>query len=151
MDSDLRINQPMANKASMLVVLAIASFGLFALADSFRGALVVVIAAAGVMALAWFAYRTLRITAIANGDGMDIRNLMAVEQIPWDNIDRISVEENVGGRGSGIVVSRVDGDPVSVESSWGPWYQGSGRIAVANEKRCTGLVAEIEGIRPAKG
>lgn len=150
MNSGLRIDQPMVNKASMLFVLAVAAYGLFVLADSFRGALVVIVAAVGIAALGWFAYRTLRITATADRGGMEVRNLLATEQLAWGDIAGISVEENTGGRGSGIVVSRVDGDPIAVESSWGPWYQGRGRIAVANEKRCTGLLSEIEDIRPPK-
>ncbi|MGI9642416.1 MAG: PH domain-containing protein [Acidimicrobiia bacterium] len=148
MDSSLRIDQPLVNKVSMLVVLAVAAYGLFALADSFRGALLVVVASCGIVALGWFAFRTLRITATADRNGMEVRNLFATEQLAWGDIMNVSVQDNTGGRGSGIVVDKVAGDPVSVESSWGPWYQGRGRIAVANEKRCAWLLAEIEEIRP---
>jgi len=142
----VRIEQPIANRVSMLLIIAGASFGLFTLLGQPTSPLFVlfILGLAGLWA---FGYRTIRITASADRAGIEIRNLLATERAAWAQIDRVTVEPSKSGGGSGIVVKRSDGVLIAVEASWGPWYQGRSRFAVTNAKRCAVLVTQIEALR----
>ena len=148
MAASLTIEQPMVNRVTIFLVVAAASYGLFVVMSLIGGGIFIVLFLVGLGALWWFCYRTLRIEATANQYGIAVTNLWASADCPWATIDRLSVEENEKGGGSGIVIHRTEGDPVAIEASWGPWYQGKGRFAKKNAERCEALIDEISTVRP---
>jgi hypothetical protein len=145
----VRIEQPTANKVTMVTVIAGASYILFILLSKIDGSPFLVMFLVALAALWIFGYRTLRIDATADSSGIDVHNLMKTDRCRWAAIDNVTVEPNKSGGGVGIVIHRTDGEKTAIESSWGPWYQGTKGIAQANEQRCRDLVASINEVRPA--
>jgi len=118
----------------------------FITADVGRGfKMVLIVFLVGIL---FYAYRSNQVVAIADDDGIEVRNLMRRRRIPWSKIDVLSVGRTGSGPGTGIKVELLDGSSSNIESSWGPWYQG--KVSKENTVRCEGLIDRINTMRASE-
>lgn len=92
-----------------------------------------------------YAYRAIQVVAIADTDGIDVRNLVRRRRLGWSEIDVLSIGKIGKGSGIGIAVELVDGSAMPVEASWGPWYQG--KAGAENTVRCERFIERIDTMR----
>ena len=141
----VRVEQPTANKVTVFLVAAVAGFLTLVLltkidAAGFKMGLVVFLAS-----VLLYAYRAIQVVAVADEDGIDVRNLVHRRRFRWSDIDVISVGKVAKGHGTGITVETIDEATMPIEASWGPWYQG--KVSDANSLRCERIIEQIEAKR----
>lgn len=141
----VKIEQPTANK---VIVFAFASLSGFLtlffitaeIGKGFKMVLIVFLVGIGL-----YAYRSNQVIAIADDDGIEVRNLTRRRRISWSKIDVLSVGRTGSGPGTGIRIELLDGSSLNIESSWGPWYQG--KVSLENTVRCESFIDRINTMR----
>jgi len=141
----VKIEQPTANKVTVFLIAAAAGFLTLVLltkieADGFKALLLVFL-----IGVLLYSYRAIQVVAIADADGIDVRNLIRNRRFPWSKVDVLSVGKAGSGPGTGITVELVDGSAMPIEASWGTWYQG--KESAANTMRCERFIGQINAMR----
>lgn len=141
------IDQPTANK---VIVFALAGGAVF-VAMAFISKIDAVLFQAGLavfaLAVCVYAYRAVRMSAVADRAGITVTNLRHTTHHRWSDVNVLSVEPVLRGPGTGIVVLLADGTSVPVEASWGAWFEG--KQGAANTLRCERIVETIATMRNA--
>ncbi len=141
----VRIEQPTVNKVTVFLVAGLAIFITLVLWSKIEAGEFTVLLLVFVVAVVTYAYRSIQIVAIADADGIDVRNLVRHRHFDWQEVDALSVGKGGKGAGTGITVEAVDGSTMPIEASWGPWYQG--KVSDANTLRCDRIIQRIEAMR----
>ncbi len=148
-DRIVRIEQPTVNKVTVFLVAGAAVFVTLVLITRIEAAgfrLLLVAFLAGVLL---YAYRSIEISAVADADGIEVRNLLRHRRLAWSEVASLTVGDAGKTAGTGIVVEAADGSTMPVEASWGAWHEGKG--SGANARRCEEILRAIDGLRTHRG
>jgi hypothetical protein len=141
----VKIEQPKANKATAIMVAGVSGFLGFVLLTKIDAAganLVLIAVLASVLVLS---YKAIQVVAVANVEGIEVRNLIRSAHLKWVDIAALTVGTVGKGSGMGITVNLDDGSTLEIEASFGPWYQTS--PSAETEARCARFVERIDEIR----
>ncbi len=141
----VRVEQPTVNKVTVFLVTSLAIFITLVLWTKIEAGVFTILLLVFVGGVVVYAYRSIQIVAIADADGIDVRNLVRRRYFRWPEVDVVSVGNAGKGAGAGITVEVVDGSTMPIEASWGPWYQGE--VSAANTLRCEKIIQRIDAMR----
>jgi hypothetical protein len=141
----VKIEQPLVNKATAFTIAAVSGFFAVVFLTQINAGvfnLVLIIVLAGVLL---FAYKAIQVIAIADAEGIEVRNLIRRARIPWTRIDALTVGAAGSENALGITLDLKDGSTMPIEASSGPWYQKT--LSAGTVARCEQFVERIDKMR----
>lgn len=141
----VRIEQPTANKIVVFSLAGLAGFLSLMFLSNIGGGVFTVLLIVFLLGVIAYSFRAIQMVAIADHDGIEVRNLVRTHRLSWEEIDVLSVGKTGKGPGTGISVDLLDGTSVPIEASWGAWYQG--KVSDLNTVRCERFIAKVAAMR----
>ncbi|MCL1600927.1 MAG: hypothetical protein M3112_05255 [Actinomycetia bacterium] len=141
----VKIEQPPTNKATAIAIAVVAGFfGVVFLTQINAGVfnLMLIMLLAGVLL---FAYKAIQVIAIADAEGIEVRNLIRRARIPWTKIDTLTVGAAGSENALGITIDLKDRSTMAIEASSGPWYHKT--LSDETVARCEEFVERIDKLR----
>ncbi|MFV1972025.1 MAG: hypothetical protein ACC683_13630 [Acidimicrobiia bacterium] len=141
----VRLEQPTANKVTVFLIAGLAGYLTLLFLSRIDAGAFAALPLVFLAAVLIYAYRAIQVVAIADTDGISVRNLVRRRDLRWSEIDVMSVGKVGNGPGTGITIEFVDGSTMPVEASWGQWYQG--KAGADNTVRCERFIERINMMR----
>jgi len=141
------IDQPTANKVTVFALAGGAVFVAMTFMSKIDAALFQAGLAAFAIAVCAYAYRSIRVSAVADRDGITVTNLRHTTRHGWADVDTLAVGPVPRGPGTGLWIFLTDETTVPIEASWGAWFEG--KRGAANTARCERIRVAIEVMRSA--
>lgn len=141
------IDQPTANKVTVFALAGGAVFVAMTFMTKIDAALFQAGLAVFAVATCVYAYRSIRVAAVADRDGITVTNLRHSIRHRWHEVEALGVGPVPKGPGTGMTVHLTDGTSVPIEASWGAWFEG--KRGAGNAARCERIRVAIEAMRSA--
>lgn len=141
----VKIEQPLVNKATAVAIAVVSGFFAFVFLTTINAGavnLVLIVILAGVLV---FAYKAMQVIAIADAEGVEVRNLIRRARISWSSVDTVEVGSVGSESALGITLDLDDGSTMPIEASSGPWYHKT--LSEETVERCEEFVERIGRLR----
>ena len=145
--ASMTIDQPTANKVTVFALAGGTAFVAMVFISKIDATLFQAGLAIFALAACVYAYRAIRVTAVADRDGITVTNLRHTTHHRWSDVDVLSVGSVPRGPGNGIWVNLMDETSLPIEASWGAWFEG--KRSAANTARCERIRVAIDAMRAA--
>lgn len=139
----VRVQQPVENTVTVgAFTVATSAVLLVALTQTSPG-VGSLVGIAVLLALWLYAYRVLRVVAVADDEGLLVRDWLTTHRYDWSEVEGFRLGSSARSCGKGIDVMLHRGETRTLEASFGRWWLGRGHLDGRNTRRCERLIVEL--------